>query len=84
MFTRLGPGEKVGGGGEKQLDSEYSDHRRESFAKVYDNNEWMGGWVDGGIKSGRGSLLRNAKQIIKVLNNLVEKMKKDLGKEQIT
>ena len=63
---------------EKQLDGESSDHRKESFAKVYDNNEW------GGIKSGGGSLLRNAKQIIKVLNNLVERMKKDLGKEQIT
>jgi hypothetical protein len=74
-----GPGERVEGGeGKKQLDSESSDHRKDSFAKVYDNNEW------GGIKSGGGSLLRNAKQIIKVLNNLVEKMKKDLGKEQIT
>ena len=80
-----GPGERVEGGwGEKHLESESSDHRKESFAKVYHNNEWLGGWADGGIKSGRGSLLRNAKQIIKVLNNLVEKMKKDLGKEQIT
>ena len=77
--NRKGPGERVEGGeGKKQLDSESSDHRKDSFAKVYDNNEW------GGIKSGGGSLLRNAKQIIKVLNNLVEKMKKDLGKEQIT
>ena len=74
-----GPGERVEGGeGKKQLDSESSDHRKDSFAKVYDNNEWEG------IKSGGGSLLRNTKQIIKVLNNLVEKMKKDLGKEQIT
>ena len=74
-----GPGERVEGGeGKKQLDSESSDHRKDSFAKVYDNNEW------GEVKSGGGSLLINAIQIIIALNNLVEKMKKDLGKEQIT
>ena len=38
--NKQGPGERVEGGvGEKQLDSETSEHRRESFAKVYHNNE---------------------------------------------
>eukprot|EP00091_Calanus_sinicus_P015396 TRINITY_DN33598_c0_g1_i1.p1 TRINITY_DN33598_c0_g1~~TRINITY_DN33598_c0_g1_i1.p1 ORF type:complete len:166 (+),score=37.66 TRINITY_DN33598_c0_g1_i1:47-499(+) len=74
-----GPGERgEEGGEEKKLESEPSDHRKESFAKVYDENAW------GTVKSGPGSMLIHAKQIIKVLNSLVEKMKKDLGKEQIT
>jgi len=61
------------------LVSEPSDHRRESFAKVYNNNEW-----GGEVKSGKGSKLKNAKTIMKVLDIIIKKLKKDLGKEQIS
>ena len=59
------------------LMTEDTEHRKKSFAKVYENNEW------GALKSGGGSLLRNSLVVIKVLNIVVEKLKKILGKEKI-
>jgi len=61
------------------LNTEDSDHRRKSFAKVYDSNEW-----GNERKSGPGSLLENSWVVIKVLNIVVEKIKKALGKESIS
>ena len=63
---------------ETNLEAESSDHRKESFAKVYDNDEW-----GKERKSGPGSLLENSWTVIKVLDILVEKIKKDLGKKKI-
>ena len=60
------------------LESETSEDRKNSFAKVYANNEW-----GTERKSGPGSLLENSWTVITVLNILVEKIKKDLGKERI-
>jgi len=61
------------------LESETSEDRKNSFAKVYANNEW-----GTERKSGPGSLLENSWTVITVLNILVEKIKKDLGKERIS
>ena len=63
---------------ETNLESESSEHRKESFAKVYENDEW-----GNERKSGPGSLLENSWTVIRVLNVLVEKIKKDLGKDRI-
>jgi len=58
-----------------ELQSEDSEHRRKSFAKVYDNNEW-----DPNVKSGGGSLVENSLVVIRTLNLVVEKIKKKTGK----
>ena len=63
---------------ETDLESESSEHRKESFAKVYKNDEW-----GNERKSGPGSLLENSWIVIRVLNILVEFIKKDLGKDRI-
>ena len=61
---------------ETDLESTSSEHRKESFAMVYKNDEW-----GKERKSGPGSLLENSWIVIRVLNILVEKIKNDLGKE---
>ena len=63
---------------ETDLESESSEQRKESFAKVYANDEW-----GTERKSGPGSLLENSWIVIRVLNILVEKIKNDLGKDRI-
>jgi len=63
---------------ETDLESESSEDRKESFAKVYANDEW-----GKERKSGPGSLLENSGTVIRVLNILVEKIKKNLGKDVI-
>ena len=60
------------------LMAEDTEHRKKSFAKVYENDEW-----GKALKSGPGSLVRNSLVAIKVLNIVVEKLKKILGKEKI-
>eukprot|EP00091_Calanus_sinicus_P011268 TRINITY_DN25566_c0_g1_i1.p1 TRINITY_DN25566_c0_g1~~TRINITY_DN25566_c0_g1_i1.p1 ORF type:complete len:167 (-),score=34.71 TRINITY_DN25566_c0_g1_i1:21-521(-) len=73
-----------GGGGlsglqDDHLESESSEHRRESFARVYASDEW-----GRERKSGPGSLLSNSWTVIRVLNILVQKIKKDLGNDRIS
>ena len=63
---------------ETDLESESSEQRKESFAKVYANDEW-----GTERKSGPGSLLENSWIVIRVLNILVQKIKNDLGKDRI-
>ena len=62
---------------EQKLVTESSEHRKESFAAVYDNNRWEK------LKSGPGSKLVNARKVINVLNILIEKIKKHLGMDKI-
>ena len=59
-------------------ETESSQHRQESFVRVFQNNAW-------GLeaKSGPGSLLINSRRVISILNILVEKIKKQTGKEKV-
>ena len=64
---------------EQKNKTESSEHRKESFINVFENNHWFGGES----KSGPGSWLVNAKNIIIILNILIEKIKKKTGKDKI-
>ena len=61
----------------EDVDTESSEHRQESFVRVYDNNEW------GETKSGPGSLLESAWRVISILNILIEKIKQQTGKDKV-
>ena len=62
----------------QKVETESIEHRKESFAKIYEKNEW-----GSDSKSGPGSLLVNARRVINVLNILIERIKKKTGKDKI-
>ena len=58
---------------------ESADYRKESFIQIYDN-DW---WGSKESKSGGGSELKQTGNVVKVLDKLVQKLKKLLGKQVI-
>ena len=59
-------------------ESETSQHRKESFERIFDTGEW-----GSQSKSGPGSLLSATIRIRKMLNLVVDKLKIHLNKEEI-
>jgi len=61
--------------------SEMSIDRKKSFEKIYENNIWN---LDGKSKSGAGSTKDATKQILIILNNVVDHLKLELQKDRIS
>ena len=69
---------------ESVSDPEYANEdsagRKNKFIQIFDNNWWMSKVS----RSGEGSELTNTVRVEQVLDRVVERLKKDLGKDVIT
>ena len=63
-----------------EYENEDSAARKEKFIQIFDNNWWMSKVS----RSGEGSELTNTVRVEQVLDRVVERLKKDLGKDVIT
>ena len=66
--------------GDMEYESEDSVARKDKFVQIFDNNWWMSKVS----RSGEGSELTNTVRVQQVLDKVVERLKKDLGKDVIT
>ena len=64
---------------EDKYENEEKEGRRDKFIEIHKNNWWMSKQS----KSGEGSERNFAERIEKVLDRLVVRMKRDLGKDTI-
>ena len=62
-----------------EYENEDQEGRKEKFIEIYENNWWMSKVS----KSGEGSERNYTERVERVLDKVVERLKKDLGKETI-
>ena len=63
---------------DNNTDEETSEHRRKSFAKIYEEGEW-----GSQSKSGPGSLLEATVRMREILGEVVDKIKDHLSSQKI-